>query len=105
MYWEIDRDHVQFDGFESCKKAVEKFKIQKITITIKNYNSKDSFYKAILYGLVYKLFNKEKKIDKNLIKQILGKEFFDCFGKKDLLQLDKSFCNFEKKNITLPTRP
>ena len=61
-------------------------------------------FKAILYGLVYKLSNKEKKIDKNLIKQILGKEFFDCFGKKDLLQLDKSFCNFEKKYITLPTR-
>ena len=84
MYWKIDRDHVQIDGFEGNKKVAEKFKMSLFSF---EYNSKDSFYKTILYGLVYKLSNKEKKIDKNLIKQILGKEFFDCFGKKGQILL------------------
>ena len=41
---------------------------------------------------------KKKKVDRNIIQQILGKEVFDSFEKnREILQFDESFCNFEKK--------
>ena len=49
-------DHAQFDEFEGYEKATEKFKKSLCSI---ERDSKDSFYNAILYGLVYML--KKKK--------------------------------------------
>ena len=40
---------------------------------------------------------KKKKVDRNIIQQILGKEVFDSFERnRETLQFDESFCNFEK---------
>ena len=96
MCWEIDRDCVQFDEFQGYEKATEKFTKSPCSF---ERDSEDSFFDEILYGLVYKLLqNKEKKVNKNIIWQILGEEFFDNLEeKKEILQLDESFCNFEKK--------
>ena len=71
MYWEIYRDCTQFDEFEDYKNVTKRFK--KILCSFER-DSKDSFYNAILYGLVRKLLqNKEKKVHKNIIQQIPGK--------------------------------
>ena len=52
MYWEINRNHIQFDEFESHEKATKKiFK----SLCLFEHDLKDSFYNAILYGLVFKL--------------------------------------------------
>ena len=62
-------------------------------------DTKDSFHNAVLFGLVFKL-SKNSVVNEEFIKQVLGKEFFDVFKKKEFLQLDVSFCNFEK-NVML----
>ena len=45
-------------------------------------DSKDSFYNAILYGLIFKLSPNKEKIGRNIVEQILGKNFFNDFQKK-----------------------
>ena len=45
-------------------------------------DSKDSFYNAILYGLIFKLSPNKEKIGRNIVEQILGKKFFNDFQKK-----------------------
>ena len=55
-------------------------------------------FKTILFGLVFKL-SKKSVINKEIIEQVLGKKFFMISQEKKLLQLEVSFCNFEK--ITL----
>ena len=62
-------------------------------------DTKDSFYNAVLFGLVSKL-SKNSVVNEGFIKQVLGKEFFHVFKKKEFLQLDVSFCNFEE-NVML----
>ena len=62
-------------------------------------DTKDSFYNAVLFGLVSKL-SKNSVANEGFIKQVLGKEFFHVFKKKEFLQLDVSFCNFEE-NVML----
>ena len=62
-------------------------------------DTKDSFHNAVLFGLVSKL-SKNSVVNEGFIKQVLGKEFFHVFKKKEFLQLDVSFCNFEE-NVML----
>ena len=97
MYWEIDRGFVEFDKFDGYEKAAEKFK-KSLYIFDTSSGPKDSFHNTILFGLVFKLF-KNSIINKETIEKLLGNEFFDDFQqkKKNLLQLDLSFCNFLKK--------
>ena len=95
MYWKIDRSFVEFDEFDGYEKVAEKFKKSLCTFQT---DSKDSFYNAVIYGLIVKL-SENKEANRNIVEQILGKEFFseDIQKMKELLQYDISFCNFEKK--------
>ena len=64
-------------------------------------DSKDSFFNAILYGLLFQL-SKDNRKDKEKVEEVLGKKFFDDFQKrKKILQLDHSFDHFEK-SVILP---
>ena len=95
MYWEIDRSFVEFEKFDGYEKTVEKFKKSLCTSGISD-DPKDSFHNAILFDLVFKL-SKNSVINKDTIIQALGKKFLGNFQKeKEILQLDVSFCNFEK---------
>ena len=79
-YCEIDRALVKFDEFGSFEKTVEKFKKSLCTFDTSN-DPKDYFYNAILFDLVFKL-SQNSVINKDIIIQMLGKEFFDNFQKK-----------------------
>ena len=58
---------------------------------------KNSFFDAILYGLLFKLLGDNKLLKEN-IKGVLGEGFFNKFMKeKDSLQLDDSLEGFFKK--------
>ena len=72
MYWKIDRSFVEFDEFDGYEKVAEKFKNSLCTFET---DSKDSFYNAIIYGLIVKL-SENKEVNRNIVEQILGKEFF-----------------------------
>ena len=88
---------VKFEEFDGYEKAAEKFKNCLCTFNISS-DPKDSFQNTILFGLVFKL-SKKSVINKEIIEQVLGKKFFMISQEKKLLQLEVSFCNFEK--ITL----
>ena len=77
MYWEIDRSFVEFDEFDGYEKVAEKFKKSLCTFEI---DSKDSFYNAIIYGLIVKL-SENKEVNRHIVEQILGKEFFEDIQK------------------------
>ena len=74
IYWETDRSFAEFDKFESYGKVVEEFKKRLCTYDFSN-NPKDSFYNAILFGLLFKLFKNTIKNQDTII-QTLGKESF-----------------------------
>lgn len=57
MYWEIDRSFAQFDESDGWEETAKKIKKTLRTFEI---NSPNSFYNAILYGLIVKLSKKNK---------------------------------------------
>ena len=99
MYWEIDRSFAQFDEFDGWEESAKKLKKKKKTLCTFQINSPDSFYNAILYGLIFKLSKNEQQIfNENKIEQIIGKQFINSLkDRKKLWQLELSLCNFEKK--------
>ena len=52
MFYQINREFVEFDEFQSYKKVANKFKE---TLCSFETDSKDSFFNVILYGLLFKL--------------------------------------------------
>ena len=52
MFYQINREFVEFDEFQSHKKVANKFKE---TLCSFENDSKDSFFNVILYGLLFKL--------------------------------------------------
>ena len=97
MCWEIDRDYVQFDEFEGYEKATEKFKK-----TLCLFEHQKILFIMQFY-MVYKLSqNKEKKVDKNIIQQILGKGFFYRFEKNKRKSYNLTNLSvISKKSVTL----
>ena len=94
MFYHIKREFVEFDKFDSYEKVA--ISLRKLSGRLEN-ESKVSFFSAILSGLLFKL-SKDNRIDKEKAEEVLGKEFADDFQKrKEILQSDHSFDNFEKK--------
>ena len=94
MFYCINRKHVEFDEFDNYQNCAEKF--IKSLCSFQDY-LKDSFFNAILYGLLFHR-TEDNKVCKDKAEEILGKQFFDKFKeKKEMLQLDHSFENFFKK--------
>ena len=66
-------------------------------LSFQDCDIKNSFFDAILYGLLFKL-SEDNKVSKENIKNFLGEEFFDKFMKeKNSLQLNDSLKRFFKK--------
>ena len=98
MFYHIKREFVEFDKFDSYEKVA--ISLRKLSGRLEN-ESKVSFFSAILFGLLFKL-SKDNRIDKEKAEEVLGKEFADDFQKrKEILQFDHSFDNFEK-SVILP---
>ena len=58
-------------------------------------DTKDSFHNAVLFGLVFKL-SKNSVVNEEFIKQVLGKEFFDVFKKRNFYSLTYPFVILKK---------
>ena len=61
-------------------------------------NLPDSFYNAILYGLIFKLSKDEQGIDKSRMLQIVGKYFLKNYMIKKKCSSLICLCNFEKRS-------
>lgn len=86
---------VEFDEFDSWDKTATKFKK---TICTFEMNLPDSFYNAILYGLIFKLSKDEQGIDKSRMLQIVGKYFLKNYMIKKKCSSLICLCNFEKRS-------
>ena len=90
-----DRGDVEFDAFDDSNKCAEK--IKKSLLSFDREDIKDSFFYAVLYGLMFKLMEKKVRLEEE-IKNVLGEEFYRDISKcKELLQLDDSSNKFFKK--------
>ena len=87
---------VEFDEFDSWDKTATKFKK---TICTFEMNLPDSFYNAILYGLIFKLSKNEQGIDKSKMLQIVEKYFLKNYMIKKKCSSLICLCNFEKKKL------
>ena len=79
MFFIINREHVEFDKFNDAKKMY--WEIKKGLLSFQDSDIKNSFFDAILYGLLFKL-SEDNKVSKENIKDVLGEEFFDKFMKE-----------------------
>ena len=77
MFYHVKGEFVEFDKFDGYKKCSNKFKE---ILCLFQSDLHDSFFNAILYGLLFK-FSEDNKIDGERVEQILGKEFFENFKK------------------------
>ena len=90
-----ERNNVEFDEFEGSGKCLEQLKKSLLSF---QGDLKDSFFDAVLYGLLFKLSENSRIISRNDIEKILGirfyKELSEC---RELLLLDDSLNGFFKK--------
>ena len=90
-----ERNNVEFDEFEGNGKCLEQLKKSLLSF---QGDLKDSFFDAVLYGLLFKLSENSRIISRNDIEKILGirfyKELSEC---RELLLLDDSLNGFFKK--------
>ena len=95
LYAIEDRERVIFDEFSGYEKSVEKFK--KSLSSFSDTNSENSFFDAVIYGLMFKL-TEGKIVSRDKVESILEAEFYKDFCEvKDQLQLDTSMYGFFDK--------
>ena len=95
IFFTESRENVEFDEFNEADKWSDKFK--KILRNFKDGDVKDSFFDAILFGLLF-MFSDGKNETRESIDDILGKEFVTkLFSDKGSVQLDNSFESFFDK--------
>ena len=88
-------EHVEFDDFHDASKCAEKFK--KSLVSLQDGVIKDSFFDAILYGLLFK-FSENSMVSREKIRDILREEFSNkLISENCSLQLDDSFDSFFDK--------
>ena len=94
LYAIEDREKVIFDEFSGYEKSVEKFK--KSLASFSDSDRENSFFDAVIYGLMSNLT--EKNITKDKVESVLGEEFYKVFCEsKESLKLDTSiFVSFNK---------
>ena len=79
LVFDTQRDKIEFDEFDNVKARAKKFRSK---CFLYEKGSKDSFYNAVLYAIVFKLsYTKHFITDENEIEKIIGKETFHCFKK------------------------
>ena len=92
LYAVENRDVVIFDEFTDYEKYVTKF--QKSLSSFEDTRTENSFFDAVIYGLLFKLLE-GKSLTKGKVKSVLGTEFYKDFcDVKDKLKLDTSMYGF-----------
>ena len=95
IFFTESRENVEFDEFNEANKWSDKFK--KILRNFKDGDVKDSFFDAILFGLLF-MSSDGKNETRESVDDILGKEFVTkLFSDKGSVQLDNSFESFFDK--------
>lgn len=85
--YEVDKNEIDYDIFTNFEKRIEKFKNE---LTTFEKNSKDLFYNAVLYALIFKLTKRSEFItDENEIMTIIGNRYIWFFKK-----FKKQFCSW-----------
>ena len=97
LYVIEERERVIFDEFSAYEKSVEKFK--KSLSFFSDTNNENSFFDAVIYGLMFKL-TEGKIVSRNKVKSVLEAEFYKDFCEvKDQLHLDTSMYGFFDKCV------
>ena len=92
MFLTKKRQQVEVDDFDDYQEYANRF--TKSLCLFEESDLHDSFFEAILNGLIFKL-SPDNKVYKDDSKKILGENFFKEFSeKKDTLQLDHSLAIF-----------
>ena len=92
LYAVENRDVVIFDEFTGYEKYVTKF--QKSLSSFEDSGTENSFFDAVIYGLLFKL-PEGKSLAKDKVESVLGTEFYKDFcDVKDKLKLDTSMYGF-----------
>ena len=90
-----NRDNVIFDEFSSYGKCVHKFK--KSLSSFDDSKTENSFFDAVIYGLLFKL-TERKIFIKDKVESVLGREFYKDFcDVKYRLKLDALMYRFFDK--------
>ena len=63
MFFTINREDIELDELEDAKKCAEKFK--KSLLSFQDSDIKNSFFDAILYGLLFKS-SEDNKVSKKI---------------------------------------
>ena len=95
MFSVEERKDVEFDESEGSGKCAEQFKKSLLSF---HGDLKDSFFDAVLYGLLFKLSENNRIVARNDIEKVLGVNFYEELSEcRELLQLDDSSNRFFKK--------
>ena len=107
MFWWIWSDSKnysddQFDeeiGYDKFKNSNQKIDIHKKDLHIFEKNSKDSFYFAVLFGIMFKLTEQVNfSTDPKETETDISKDLFEKLkGLKDMLRLDLIISSFEQQ--------
>lgn len=74
----------------------------KSIVRFQDADKRDSFFDAILYGLLFNFSEKSKVVETEKSTEVLGEEFYNkLISKKNHLQLDDSFESFLTSVILL----
>ena len=74
----------------------------KSIVRFQDPDKRDSFFDAILYGLLFNFSEKSKVVETEKSTEVLGEEFYNkLISKKNHLQLDDSFESFLTSVILL----
>ena len=95
LYAVKNRDNVIFDEFSGYGKCVHKFK--KSLSSFDDSKTENSFFDAVIYGLLFKL-TERKIFIKDKVESVLGREFYKDFcDVKYRLKLDALMYRFFDK--------
>ena len=77
-------------------------KVLKSIVRFQDADKRDSFFDAILYGLLFNFSEKSKVVETEKSTEVLGEEFYNkLISEKNHLQLDDSFESFLTSVILL----
>ena len=77
-------------------------KVLKSIVRFQDADKRDSFFDAILYGLLFNFSEKSKVVETEKSTEVLGEEFYNkLISEKNHLQLDDSFESFLTRVILL----